>query len=50
MVDINNVERTYANKDHYDFEGGEYNDAEVVDAMKSKDVVYRNILKVLIHS
>ena len=48
MVDINNVERTYANKDHYDFEGGEYNDAEVVDAMKSKDVVYRNILKVLI--
>jgi hypothetical protein len=47
MADINNVERTYANKDHYDFEGGEYNDAEVVDAMKSKDVVYKNIMSEL---
>ena len=47
MADINGVERTYANKDHYDFEGGEYNDAEVVDAMKSKDVVYKNIMSEL---
>ena len=47
MVDINNVERTYANKDHYDFEGGEYDDAEVSDAMKSKDAVYKNIMSEL---
>jgi hypothetical protein len=26
MADINGVERTYANKDEYDFEGGEVDD------------------------
>ena len=35
MADINGVERTYANKDHYDFEGGEYDDGEVQTAMQN---------------
>ena len=34
MVDINGVEFTYANKDEYDFEGGEYDDGEVQTAME----------------
>jgi len=33
MADINGVERTYANKDVYDWEGGEYDDGEVETAM-----------------
>ena len=28
MADINGVEYTYANKDHYDFEGGEVEESE----------------------
>ena len=35
MADINGIERTYANKDEYDFEGGEYNDGEVQTAMQN---------------
>ena len=35
MADINGVEYTYANKDHYDFEGGEYDDGEVQTAMQN---------------
>ena len=34
MADINGVEFTYANKDEYDFEGGEYDDGEVQTAME----------------
>ena len=37
MADINGVERTYANKDHYDFEGGEYIETEVLEAMQNKE-------------
>jgi len=35
MADINGVEFTYANKDEYDFEGGEYDDGEVITAMQN---------------
>tara|TARA_R110002012_G_scaffold165924_3_gene328821 strand:+ start:695 stop:1090 length:396 start_codon:yes stop_codon:yes gene_type:complete len=35
MVDINGVELSYANKDEYDFEGGEYDDGEVQTAMQN---------------
>ena len=35
MADINGVERTYANKDEYDWEGGEYDDGEVTTAMQN---------------
>ena len=34
MVDINGVELSYATKDEYDFEGGEYDDGEVQTAME----------------
>ena len=34
MADINGVERSYANKDEYDWEGGEYDDGEVQTAME----------------
>lgn len=34
MADINGVELSYANKDEYDFEGGEYDDGEVQTAME----------------
>tara|TARA_R100000541_G_scaffold57534_1_gene67736 strand:+ start:2685 stop:3026 length:342 start_codon:yes stop_codon:yes gene_type:complete len=37
MSDINGVERTYANKDHYDFEGGEYIETEILEAMQNKE-------------
>ena len=33
MADINGVELSYATKDEYDFEGGEYDDGEVQTAM-----------------
>ena len=36
MADINNVERTYANKDHYDFEGGEVEEYTTRDNMHGK--------------
>ena len=35
MADINGVELSYATKDEYDFEGGEYNDGEVQTAMQN---------------
>ena len=35
MADINGVELSYANKDEYDFEGGEYDDGEVQTAMQN---------------
>ena len=35
MADINGVELSYANKDVYDFEGGEYDDGEVQTAMQN---------------
>ena len=34
MADINGVELSYATKDEYDFEGGEYDDGEVQTAME----------------
>ena len=34
MADINGVELSYATKDEYDFEGGEYDDGEVQTAMQ----------------
>ena len=37
MADINGVERTYANKDEYDFEGGEYDSDEVDAIMQSEE-------------
>ena len=37
MADINGVERTYANKDEYDFEGGEYDSNEVDTIMQSEE-------------
>ena len=36
MADINNVERTYANNDHYDFEGGEVEEYTTRDNMHGK--------------
>ena len=39
MADINGVERTYANKDEYDWEGGEYDDNEVETAMKTQEIL-----------
>jgi hypothetical protein len=35
MADINGVELSYATKDEYDFEGGEYDDGEVQTAMQN---------------
>ena len=35
MADINGVERSYATKDEYDWEGGEYDDGEVITAMQN---------------
>ena len=35
MADINGVELSYATKDEYDFEGGEYDDGEVTTAMQN---------------
>ena len=43
MADINGVEFTYANKDVYDFEGGEYDDGEVQTA---KEEAYNSNVKV----
>ena len=37
MADINGVECTYANKDEYDFEGGEYDSNEVDTIMQSDE-------------
>lgn len=37
MTDINGVERTYANKDVYDWEGGEYDSDEVDTIMQSEE-------------
>jgi len=37
MADINGVEYKYANKDHYDFEGGEYIETEILEAMQIKE-------------
>jgi len=36
MADINGVERTYANKDEYDFEGGEVDDGPDFDTYTVK--------------
>ena len=41
-MDINGVERTYANKDHYDFEGGEYIETEILEAMQNKENTISN--------
>ena len=42
MADINEVERTYANKDEYDFAGGEHDEAEILEAMKNKENTISN--------
>ena len=42
MADINGVERTYANKDEYDWAGGEHDEAEILEAMKNKENTISN--------
>ena len=43
MADINGVERTYANKDEYDFEGGEYDSNEVDTIMQSDEYAQEHL-------
>ena len=43
MADINGVERTYANKDESDFEGGEYDSNEVDTIMQSDEYAQEHL-------
>jgi len=43
MADINGVECTYANKDEYDFEGGEYDSNEVDTIMQSDEYAQEHL-------